>query len=785
MAESRWISRFFRGRWLRYSIIVISCLMLLSPFLFLPQLVGNDDLCGGLCIRRFYLIFPGMGWDDFVSQVKVAAIGVGALVMILTVTFFFGRLWCGYLCPMGGFPELVSRIFHDRWKIDYRVLPQVPIRYGYFITYLVVMPALGFSACTLCNFITIPRMFEAFVGDARGIVYLISTVGAVNLALVILLGFFAKLGRGYCQFLCPVGAIDGIVNRIGAKLSFVQRIRVERSRCTGCRDCAEVCISGAIRMEDRIAEVGQLSCLACRECVIACEWGAIDWVTLPPQKMPARLKKGIEVAPPPVWSAVAPKGEGKERRKIRWPRILVAVLFGFGLMMAIVTDVIGAQRQSDPDGCLACHALPGLAYADKDGVIRDSTLSSDHYAASIHGSVPCTDCHRKIKAFPHRPENGEVDCAAACHLEEPSKGEAYTHKPIAEEFLASVHGQGQTKGFTGANRIDEDRNDAPPSCRRCHANTLYIPEEKMALFQEAFNHEEQACGNCHQGKVWRGQMGGHILRRLVGERWTKQEEVKVCNGCHQDREAMERVERQTTSDGKKKAADAHFVLASDSYEMGLHGRLVAVNSENGTSCSECHAPSGSRHGILPAENKASAVHTDNLKQTCTAAGCHGYAAHPLNSGFLHTDMHDLDIVPAYSDLNPLKPGRFDSNWTRTLAILTPPVALFFVAGMLWSLFDWKKRDARPILGGTLFERHMLKKKPKKKKAGKKKLSVSGGSRPVRDKTWFKRMRRSKKRAFFKQEQERLKQASRQDSKTESANGEGDEISSDVSPGKDS
>lgn len=313
MSEPGRVKRYIRSQWFRYTLLVVGCLLLLSPFLVIPQLFQNDDLCGKMCMRRFYLFYPGMDWEMLAEQMRVAAIGVGAMVSILTVTFFFGRLWCGYLCPMGGFPELVSRAISDRWKIEYRSLPQVPIRYGYFLTFVALMPAVGISACTLCNFITVPRIFEALGGGLRGTAFLGSTIGAVNLGLVVLLGFFAKWGRGYCQFLCPVGAIDAVVNRLGAKLSFVRRVRVARKHCTGCRECAEVCVAGAIRMEHRIAVVDQWSCLACRECVTVCEWGAIDWLPLPSSKKPTRVKKGVEIAPQPVWTSVAHRAGRKSK----------------------------------------------------------------------------------------------------------------------------------------------------------------------------------------------------------------------------------------------------------------------------------------------------------------------------------------------------------------------------------------------------------------------------------------------------------------------------------------
>jgi len=297
----------------RYAVIMASCTLFFSPFLFLPGLVDNPDLCGKVCIRRFYLFFPGISPADVTSKMQVASIGVYILSLILITTFFFGRMWCGYICPVGGLPELVSRTFSDKWKIEYRALPQVPIRYGYFSVYLTLMPMLGISACTLCNFITIPRIFDAFSGNPKGLAFALSAVGLVNLALLFLLGFFATKGRAYCQFLCPIGALDGLVNRLGAKLRFTRRIRVERSRCTGCNICARNCMTGSIKMVDRVAVVDQLSCMSCHECVDVCDWGALDWRAAPLDEDPKRKKKGIDFHPQPEWQAVYAAAVSKEK----------------------------------------------------------------------------------------------------------------------------------------------------------------------------------------------------------------------------------------------------------------------------------------------------------------------------------------------------------------------------------------------------------------------------------------------------------------------------------------
>ncbi len=712
----------------RYFWIVLACMALVSPFAFIPGLMDNPDLCGRFCMRRFYLYFPGMSFDDFLQHASVAFIGVGALLIILITTFFFGRIWCSFLCPMGGFPELVSRMINDRWKIEFRSLPQVPIRYGYFAVYVVLLPLLGVSACALCNFITVPRLFEALSGGLIGIAFIFSAVGLVNLALLFLLGFFANKGRAYCQFLCPIGAIDGLVNRVGAKFRFTHRIRVERDRCSGCNKCAKQCMTGAIKMVDRIAVVDQLSCMSCMECQEVCEWDAIKWTTAPKDEAPKRTKKNVEIHPLPVWTATYyPHKTKTGLQRINWSRLLLGIVFSVAITFVWVTQSMAAERHTDPDGCLSCHALDGLEYVDKNGLLRNASIDTTHYFSSLHGSIPCRDCHRKVTDFPHRVENTEVDCSASCHIKEPSKGESYTHKPVTEEYEQSVHGRGWTKGFTGGNRLEESRNDQNPSCRRCHSNTLYVPESQLSKFQDAFNHTETECGTCHQGDVWRNQFSGHILRRLVGARWDKSGEIAICNGCHANKEEMAKVDRHPFTDKfdannteKTVPADHRFIYASDSYAMTLHGRLIRSGVEEGASCLECHAPKKFRHGIRSDEDPQSTTHLSQRAETCASSNCHQFAGHQRSTVFVATDLHDADMLNIFQFDRLLDAQHLESWWRRVLLFLLPTIAIFIFGSAVWSLFGKKKKSVDPLLGSQLFESRMLniKRKPKPKKTGK-------------------------------------------------------------------
>lgn len=697
----------------RYLLIIVSCLLFFSPFMFIPKLFNTMDFCGTLCLRRFYLYYPGMSFGDLSLQARVSIAGAGLFLSILLTTFFFGRIWCSHICPVGGFPEMVSRMLNQRIKIEYRHLPQVSIRYGYFGYYLVMMPMIGISACNFCNFVTIPRIFEAMSGGKMGLMFLASSIGAVNLALIVLLGFFASKGRAFCAFMCPIGAVDGIVNRIGARFRFTRKIRVERERCTGCTACAQACMCGAIKMVDKKSTVDQFSCMSCHECVDVCRSGAIEYLVIPPDTRRHR-KKIDEVLPPlPVWTGIH-RGTNKPGLKgINWQRIIFAAVMISVALFIIATQAGAGIRKMDPDGCLSCHGLPGLEFVDENGVLRSSYIDESNYYASIHGSVPCTDCHRKIKDYPHKVEDGEVDCAESCHIKEPSKEEKYSHKKLVDEYKGSAHGKGWTKGFTGGNRLREVKGEQDPSCRWCHTNSAYITEEKMQKFKESFINCDRECGTCHQGKAWRGQFGGHILRRVIGGRWSEKEGNGMCNdNCHADRGRMGQVEIKEEN-GEKRKAGPRFIMASMSYDMTLHGKLVDINNEAGASCIECHSPTGYRHDIRRGKDPKSSTHADNLPKTCGAKGCHTYTISGMNEGFVKTDMHSLDLIPPDAQHAPLNGKRFESSWTKGMSVLLPLSFAVAALSLVWAAFIKGKGKIWPFIGGGGFQRKTLKREPKK------------------------------------------------------------------------
>lgn len=264
--------------WIKYRYwIIFGCIILfLPPLSFIFQFTKDSNFCGTWCPRMFFVWRAGLSGKNYLFGFLRSYMGVALVFGILLSTFFFGRYWCSHLCPVGGTMELGSRFVPKFLKINYSSVPASFFRYGY-MTVFFLAPALGLGnlCCNYCNFATIPRLLGASFQQAD-MAYFLRTAGLINLGLVVILGFLAKGGRGYCNLLCPIGALDAIANKIGVK-SNLRRVRVKDSKCNGCKICTAACPTWAIEVTDGKARIDQLSCMPCRTCEKVCPKEAIGY----------------------------------------------------------------------------------------------------------------------------------------------------------------------------------------------------------------------------------------------------------------------------------------------------------------------------------------------------------------------------------------------------------------------------------------------------------------------------------------------------------------------------
>lgn len=96
-----------------------------------------------------------------------------------------------------------------------KIINPTPVKYGILSGFLLT-PFLGLSvACSYCNYSLFQRIALGLTTLDIGV---LSSTNIVTLFIwIIVLGVFSKGGRGFCSYLCPVGAAQSLVHSIGRR----------------------------------------------------------------------------------------------------------------------------------------------------------------------------------------------------------------------------------------------------------------------------------------------------------------------------------------------------------------------------------------------------------------------------------------------------------------------------------------------------------------------------------------------------------------------------------------
>ena len=213
----------------------------------------------------------------------------GAGVLVLTI--LIGRFFCGWICPFGtvhhffGWLGLRGRGAAKQIDIN-KYRPAAVIKYVILIIFLIsaAVPVLAGSVGLLAGLLDplplVTRSFHlALLPLADSHVRVLSSAqrfyeGAwlVGLIFAAAVGLNFVMPRFFCRFICPTGALFGLVNRWS-----IWRIGKNEKKCTSCRVCERQCQGGC----EPAGKIKTAECVMCFNCMDDCVHSTISYQTKP------------------------------------------------------------------------------------------------------------------------------------------------------------------------------------------------------------------------------------------------------------------------------------------------------------------------------------------------------------------------------------------------------------------------------------------------------------------------------------------------------------------------
>ena len=255
-------------------------------------------------VTLLFLDFTGTvhAWFGWLARIQfmpaVLALNTGVILFLVVLTLLLGRVYCSVVCPLGVFQDVVSWLSSRRRgrKNRFRYSPaKTWLRVGVLVLFVAALLAgVGSVVALLAPYSAYGRIASNLLAPLWGwgnnvLAYLAERmdsyafysvdvwgkslptllVAVVTLVGVVVLAW--RHGRTYCNTICPVGTVLGLLSRYS-----LWRPTIDASKCTGCTLCARRCKASCI--DAKAHRIDYSRCVACMDCIDNCREGAIRYV---------------------------------------------------------------------------------------------------------------------------------------------------------------------------------------------------------------------------------------------------------------------------------------------------------------------------------------------------------------------------------------------------------------------------------------------------------------------------------------------------------------------------
>ena len=254
-------------------------------------------------VTLLFLDFTGtwhtwMGWMAKIQFMPaLLALNVGVVALLVALTLLFGRIYCSVICPLGVMQDIISWMNGRRKKGKYRFSyspAKTILRYSVLAVFVIATVAgIGSLTALIAPYSAYGRIIQNLLAPVYGwgnniLAYFAERMDSyafyetevwikslptfvIAIATFILLFVLAwRNGRTYCNTICPVGTVLGLLSRYA-----LFRPVIDPEKCNSCSLCARKCKAACIDYKNH--QIDRSRCVACMDCLDTCKHGDITY----------------------------------------------------------------------------------------------------------------------------------------------------------------------------------------------------------------------------------------------------------------------------------------------------------------------------------------------------------------------------------------------------------------------------------------------------------------------------------------------------------------------------
>ncbi|MGK9368786.1 4Fe-4S dicluster domain-containing protein [Melioribacter sp. Ez-97] len=287
-------------------IRVVLAIIFFIPVTYILVDFTNSVSAGLINTVLFFQFVPSL-----LKSILLFTFTSAGFILIFILTVLFGRIYCSTICPLGILQDVINYIAKKikkrkrrlsfikpniNVKITLMAIPFLLLIIGFATGFLLLdpysiygrlagnflRPAIIFINNLVSSVLTYFDIYSVYPAEIKAFNVVPFLAAFFYLVLIVYLAY--TRGRHYCNLICPVGTLLGLLSRYS-----LFKIRIKNEECLSCGLCERDCKGNCIDSDNK--KVDHENCVMCFNCISACPTKGIVYSS---GKNKKRYEKGTD-----------------------------------------------------------------------------------------------------------------------------------------------------------------------------------------------------------------------------------------------------------------------------------------------------------------------------------------------------------------------------------------------------------------------------------------------------------------------------------------------------------